>query len=275
MYRTLRLWVKEMVRYFKVAVLVGYYRFMDTGEGRAMGIFWEFAKPLVYALAIGTAISFGMRNPKNGEEVAAYLVWLFAGYFCWNFMSSIIGTGGRLFLTLRRLTIQGTVPLTLLPVVFMVKKVIIFTIFMIGTCVMGIIVGVGPYITWIQVPLLIVLLIAYWYLFMIFVASIGTLSKDFAMFVSVLTTPLFWGSGILFDATTIKMPAFQTFILINPISFFAIEFRRAIHDGEWVITDLKRCAVFALVFLITAVFAAVAYHRAKLELRNEIRQEGK
>jgi ABC-type polysaccharide/polyol phosphate export permease len=275
MYRTLRLWVKDMLRYFRVAVLVGWYRFRDTGEGRVMGVFWEFGKPLVYAVAIGTAISVGFRSAKGTEDVLPYLVWLFAGFFAWNFMAAMLGQGGRLFLTHRKLVIQGVVPVTMLPLVFMVKRTFIFSIFICGTCALGVLAGVGPFVTWIQVPFILAAMVAYWYLFVILVASLGTLSRDFAMFVSVLTTPLFWGSGILFDVSGIESHAFQTFLLVNPISFFAIAFRAAVHDGEWVIADTRRCAVFGAVFLVTAVLAVVVYHLARLEIRNELREAGK
>jgi teichoic acid transport system permease protein len=271
MYRTLKHLIKDYLQYFSTAVLVGFYRFKNSGEGRAMGLFWEFAKPLVFSLFIGFALSIGLRNVKNDEAMMPYLVWLFAGYFAWNFMNSTLKWGPKVFTKHRKMAQQQTIPLTLFPFVSLVKPTIIFCTFLLMTVVLGVIFGVGPFLAWLQAPVLVLLLIAYWYFFALFTGTIGTLSKDFDMFIGILSQPLFWTSGIIFNVSNINMPIFKVYLMINPVAFFATAFRRVIHDGDWVFADANLIAPFAGVFIVTMLLALVAYHKLKLEIRNEIR----
>jgi ABC-type polysaccharide/polyol phosphate export permease len=200
---------------------------------------------------------------------------MFCGYFAWNFMSGTFGSGPRVFISLKKLVQQRIVPLTLLPFVGMVRRSIIFIGIMCGTLIYGIIVGVGPYLTWIQIPVLLALMIVYWYFFTLLTASIGTLSDDFAMFVRILTQPFFWTSGVIFDVSFIQNSIFQVYLKINPFAFFITAFRKTVHDEEWVFADVDLFVPFVCVFIVTAILACITYHKMKLEVRNELRQGAK
>jgi ABC-type polysaccharide/polyol phosphate export permease len=270
-YLTVKQLIKDYLGYFHIAILAGYYWFKNAGEGRAMGLFWEFARPLVFALAMGVGISVGFRRVKDGEPPFAYLEWLFIGYFAWNVMSGTLSGGPKTFINFKRLVQQRIVPLTLLPIVRLVKPMIIFLVVFSLTCLLGIFFGAGIFLSWVQIPFLIILMVIYWYFFTFLVASVGTLSKDFAMFISVLQQPLFWTSGIIINVANIKSVAFKVYLAVNPISFFATGLRRAVHDGEWIFTDKSLILPFACVFVATVVLAFVMYNKLKLEIRNELR----
>jgi ABC-type polysaccharide/polyol phosphate export permease len=270
-YRTIKQLIKDYLGYFNIAILAGYYRFKNAGNGRAMGLFWEFARPLVFSLAMGVGISVGFRQARNDEGPFSYLEWLFAGYFAWNVMGGTFSWGPKVFASLKRLVHQRIVPLTLLPVVKLVKPMIVFITFLCVTCIIGMFFGKGPFLAWLQLPFILALMVIYWYFFVFLVASLGTLSKDFAMFIAVLKQPLFWTSGIIINVANIESTVFKAYLAINPISFFVTSFRRVVHDGEWIFTDTNLCFPFVVVFFVTVVLACVMYHKLKLEIRNEIR----
>jgi teichoic acid transport system permease protein len=271
MYRTIKQLIKDYLQYFPTAVLFGFYRFKNAGEGRAMGLFWEFAKPLVFSLFMGFALIIGLRHEKTDEGMMPYLVWLFAGYFAWNFMSPTLKWGPKVFSQHRKMAQQQTMPLTLFPFVNLVKPTIIFCTFLVMTAILGVIFGIGPFAMWIQIPILLLLIIAYCYFFALFAGAIGTLSKDFGMFIGILSQPLFWTSGIIFNVSNINMPIFKAYLMVNPVAFFATAFRRVMHDGDWVFADSRLMVPFAGVFAVTMLLALVSYHKLKLEIRNEIR----
>jgi teichoic acid transport system permease protein len=273
MHKTAKLLIKELLRYFKVAVLAGFYKFKDSGDGRVLGLFWEFGKPIVFALAMGVAISVGMKGKKAGDDIFPYLIWLISGYFAWNFMSGTYNSGPGLFRKERKLVWRRVVPLTLLPIVTMTQRSIIFLGILSGTLILGIFAGVGPHLAWIQIPVIFVIMIVYWYFFTLVTASIGTLSSDFAMFVRVLTQPLFWTSGVIFDVSHIKNSVFQAYLDINPFAFFISSYRRIAHDGAWILAEIDHWVPFFAVFTVTVLLACVVYHKTKLEVRNEIRND--
>lgn len=246
---------------------LAYFELVKQSRGTLLSWLWFFIKPAVYIFCFWFALEVGLRAGSAGAEGAPpYILWLCAGLIPWFFMQSMLGPGTDLYHRYPHLVSKMKFPLSVVPTIFVCSEMLIELMLVAALFVVYFVCGQGFDLYLLQIPLLLVLMLAFWYVATLLFSLLSGVSKDFANLMKALMTPFFWLSGILFNAKTIGVSWIQNVLYFDPISFFATGFRDALYDKVWIWEDPMLIGCFAGVFVFTVLSAAFVYGRLHKEI---------
>ena len=235
-------------------------------RGAVLGWTWFFVKPLMYIFCFWFAIEIGLRAGRTSPGDAPYILWLTAGLIPWFFMQNMLGPGLDVFHRFSYLVNKIKFPLSGIPQIYALSNMFIQLMLQSILVVVYIACGQGFDVHLLQVPFLLLLMYVFWYFVSLLFSPLCAMSKDVKNLMAALSTPFFWLSGILFEVRSISIGLVQTFLLFNPITFFASSFRDAIYFRVWIWEDPMMCAGFAVVFVVTVIVAIIVYRKTNQEV---------
>ncbi len=233
---------------------------MKTVRGAALGWLWLFIKPAIYVFVFWFAISIGLRAGHTSGDYP-YILWLVCGLIPWFFMRDMINTGSNVYHRYSYLVNKMKFPLLAISCFYALSQLIIYLVSMAIILVVALICGVHIGLEIVQLPFIIVFMYLFWVCWSVLTSPLSAISKDFANLVRVLSTPLFWLSGIIYDVSSLGIDWLQAILAFNPVTTFAQVHRLAICDGVWVWDRPDILIPFAIVLVITVVLAAISLHR--------------
>ena len=242
------------------------FELRKKSRGAALGWAWFFIKPIVYIFCFWFALDLGLRASQSVSGQAPYILWLTAGLIPWFFIKDILGGGIDVYNRYPYLVNKIKFPLSAISNVYVLAMMIIHLLLEVMLFAMYFACGQPVDLYLLQVPVLIVLMYAFWVLFSIFMSPLCAMSKDVKNLMGTLSTPFFWLSGVLFNVKTIDIDIIQTALYFNPITFFVTGFRDALYDKVWVWEDPMLVIGFVVVFMMTLIAALVTYKRTNEEV---------
>jgi len=231
-----------------------------TCRGAVLGWAWLFIKPLVYILVLWFALAMGLRA-GSADSSCPYIVWLSTGLIAWFFMSDMLSGGSNVYKRYSYLVNRIKFPMLGINAFFTLSKLIIYVASMIILLVICVFARVPLSIHLIQLPFIALVMYVFWFLWSVITAPLCSLSKDFFNLIKTLVTPLFWISGIIYDVSFVPIPAIQSILSFNPVTFFAQATRAAVCNGTWIWEDPFALGAFGIVFVLTALVAVYAHKR--------------
>ncbi len=240
---------------------------VKTYRGAALGRIWLFVKPAVYILVYWFTLSVGLRG---GSDVNGYpfLLWLAAGVFPWFFMSDAINTGSNVYRRYSYLVNRIKFPLSVISTFYTLSIMLIFMGTIGVTIVICLLLGVRITCYIVQLPLVMLIMFAFWATWSMALSPLSAISKDFANLIKTLSTPFFWLSGILYKLTS--LPAIgQTIMMFNPVAW-CVEAVRCCFVYEAWFWEYLEVWPFALVFLAFVLLAAHNYRKLSREVPDVI-----
>ena len=239
-------------------------------RGAALGWLWIVVKPLVFVGVFWFALEIGLKA-GNADPNAhyPYFVWLVSGLIPWFFMQDMLGPGSDVLHRYKYLVNKIKFPLCAISSIYMLATLFISIALFVILMAIYTAYGMEWDIYLIQVPLLLLLMAAFWTVFSIFCSQLSAISKDFGQLIQALRQPLFWLSGIIFNMSLMTKGSFHwaaDIMLFNPVTFFATAFRDALCDKVWVWEDPVFFGSFLIVFLITTILMLVAYKKLNEEV---------
>jgi teichoic acid transport system permease protein len=242
----------------------------NTRKGTTFGWLWLFIQPLIYVFVFGLAFELGIRAFRDLGSTKPYLLWVAGGVYPWFFIKNIFSKSGNAFKSLKKIVKLNGFPLATIPSLCAMPKLIIFLITYAAMLVIAIPFGAYPSIFWIQLPLIIILTVMFYYCFSLFVSCFSALSQDFANLIRALSMPFFWLSGILIPIQNVHSQVLKIFLALNPIAFLIASYRDAVFFDRWAFGDPLTLLPFIGVLILTAVMAWYNYHRLKSEVLDAI-----
>jgi teichoic acid transport system permease protein len=236
-----------------------------------LGWFWLFANRMVYVFAFALALGIGLRQAKIAAGDSPYLIWLMAGIFTCNFITSMLGSGANVFSSRKKVIKQNLFPLSTTPTQVVLPQFIIMLIFFVLLMIYSVIRGEFPNIYWLQFPVILVLMFMFFYFFSLLASCFCALSKDVHNFIRIIKTPLFWVSGVIFDVSGVDIPAFKVFLLVNPVTFFVNALRDTFCFDSWFFLNIRALLCFGIVFLVIMILALHFYNVLKVEVCDAVR----
>lgn len=235
-------------------------------RGAALGWAWFFVQPIVYIFCFWFAIDIGLRAGRTSPGDAPYILWLASGIVPWFFMKDMLHTGIDVLHRYPYLVNKVKFPISGISTIYALATMVLQLLSQIIIVIVYFACGQGLDLYLLQVPLLLVLMFAFWWSLSVLMSPLCAMSKDVKNLMSALSTPFFWLSGILFDVRTIGIDWIQAILYFNPITFFATGFRDALYNKAWLWEDPMLCIGFAIVFAVTLVAAVVVYKRTCKEV---------
>ena len=241
------------------------FELKKKSRGAVLSCAWFFIKPGMYIFCFWFALEIGLRAGKATGS-GPYLLWLMAGLIPWFFMQEMLGAGCDVLHRYPYLVNKIKFPISAISTLYTLAMLIIHLMLLAVLFVIYFAYGQPLDIYLLQVPIMVVLMFAYWNLFSILFSQLSALSKDVANLVHALSTPLFWLSGILFNIKSVPIDWIQTLMNYNPVTFFAVVSRDAFYDKVWFWEDPGLCIGFAVVFVVTLILTVWIYKRFNEEV---------
>jgi teichoic acid transport system permease protein len=121
-------------------------------------------------------------------------------------------------------------------------------------------------ITWLQLPLYMVLLTIFSIFWSLFASPLSAISKDFHQLVKSVTRVMFWVSGIIWNVRNIETEWIRTLLMLNPINGFIEGYRDSLLYGSWFWEDWTRFLGLVGATVLMGVIAFVVYKRTRKEV---------
>lgn len=239
-------------------------------RGTVLGPAWLFIKPIVYIAVFWFALEIGLRSGSSSNNEAPYILWLMGGLIPWFYIQTMLGTGCNVFARFKYLVNKIKFPLSGIPTIFAIAEMVIHLGLVL--LLLAVYFLFGQPLDWylLQIPVAIVLMFVFFYMFSLTASLLSTISKDFKNLIVTLSTPLFWLSGIIFNVYDLGIGWLETILMFDPITFVASMFRCAVYDKIWIWENPMAVIGFAIVFAAMLVTMLVVYKRTREEVPDVI-----
>lgn len=260
------LYVKEQIKYFRVAANLSKYSTKSTSMQNRFGRVWEILDPLVQ-LAINYVI-FGILMHRTAPDGLPPLSWMFIGMGVYSFMQHVITTGAKSVTQQFKLTAKMKFPVSIMPTSSMVGFLTEFTIMVGAGLAIAMLYGFYPSIYWLQFIYYLPLLVIFTLSLSLLCSSIEVVFPDFKFFLNYIFRILMYGSGVIFDLGHFRIiPRIMIQAqLINPFYYLIEGFRDIAYGRAW----FWEHGMFNLSFLVLTLLLLVIAANAHMKIRDRI-----
>ena len=240
---------------------------IKTYRGAALGWSWALLRPALTLFTYWFAFNFGLRS---GGDVNGYpfFLWLALGITPWFYMSDMLHGGTESIRKYKYLVNKMKFPVSVIPTFVSVSKLMVNLILMLLVLVIFWCSGYAPTIYYLQLPFYLLCSFAFWTLWAQLASLLAAVSKDFLNLVKSFVTPLFWLSGILWNADTLQAKSgWLSWVLkCNPVTFIISGFRDCLIYERWFFEGIDKVLIFIGWLLIMWLLSVWAYQRLRKEI---------
>jgi len=223
-------------------------------KNRFMGYLWALANPLAYAFVYWIAFKFIMR-----VEVEHYSLYLICGIFPWMWMSNGVANGTRSFLNNASLVKKARMPRAILPLSSVVQETVHFMFALPVIIVFVVFAGdyeISAHWVW-QLPLLVILQIAFVYPLALTLALANVYVRDIEYMVSIGFSLLFFATPMVYPITMVPME-YRHYFELNPIHALMHSWRSSLLYGS---LDAFYLAYVGAMIGVLSLIAWASYRR--------------
>ena len=258
--------LKEQWEWRKQIISLGLFDLRKTSAGAVLGPLWFFTKPAVYILVFWFALGVGLRSADQTGSDVPYILWLMGGLVPWFYIQDMLGTGVNVLKRYSYLVTKIKFPLSGIPTIYSISNFVIQIGLVIALLIVHVICGQPLDLYLLQLPVAMVLMFVFFDMFSLMTSLLSAISKDFMNLMKTLSTPLFWLSGVIFNAQAIGFFIVQIFLMFNPITFIVTMYRDAVYYKVWIWEQPEACIAFAIVFLLQLIAMILIYRRTHEEV---------
>ena len=254
---TIKIILNEHLTYRKQVIKLAKSDLIKTYRGSALGWAWAIIKPVVTIFVLWFAFSFGLRS---GGDVDGYpfFLWMIAGFVPWFFMSEMITSGAASIRANRHLVTKMKFPISVIPTFTSISKFVVHILLVSVMIVIFMLFGYYPDIYYLQLPIYLLMMFAFFNFWALFSGMLSAISKDFLNLVKAFTTAIFWISGVMYDVSKIKQGWVRDILMFNPVTQIANGYRHVFIDKTWFFespTEIRNHFIVLVVMIILAVWA--------------------
>ena len=242
------------------------FELKKKSRGTALSWAWLFVSPAMYMFCFWFALEIGLRMGRTVDGDAPYFLWLCAGIIPWFFMSEMIGGGSDVLHRYSYLVNKIKFPLCAISTLYLCASLIVHLALVAVLFMLYFANGQPLDIHLLQVPLILALVIVFWYMFSVLFSLLSGMARDVANLIGAFSTPIFWLSGVIFNVSNIDIDWVQTILWLNPVTYFCEAYRSAFYYRTWFWEDTWALVGFAIVFFGTLVFMLIAYRKLSKEV---------
>lgn len=209
-----------------------------------LGILWWVLEPLLYMTVF--YIVFGILFQRGGE---GYVAFLLVGLTIWRWFDNTIKLGASSLIINKGLMQQVYVPKIVFPTVTIVTNTAKFLVVLVILLVFLLFYGVVPGISWLILPILIVIQLLFIVAFTWFISAIVAFLPDIRVIIDSGLTLLFFMSGIFFDLESLPSQL-ADYLRLNPMAILIESYRKVLIQGvfpEWnILAAVAVCSAIVL-----------------------------
>lgn len=260
--RTLKKIISEHIRYARTILKLAKSDLVKTYKGTALGWSWALIRPAMTLGVYYFAFTVGLKTTSPAEGYP-YFLWLIAGVVPWFYMRDIITAGAGSIRKYRFLVTKIKYPVSTIPTFVSLSHLMVNIILIIIVMAVFVLSGYRPDIYWLQIPIYIAAMFAFFSVWSLFSGILSTFSGDFFQLVKSFTIMLFWISGIMYDVARIDNEIIRKIMLFNPVTIIVNGFRNSFIYKEWFWENPGE--TFNLMFVFAILLLATVFIYKKLE----------
>lgn len=265
MFETVKTIIREHIQYRDQIRMLARSDLIKTYRGAALGWSWAVIKPMVTLFVFWFAFSVGMRAGKPVEGYP-YFLWLIGGFLPWFFMSELITGGAGCIRKYSHLVTKMKFPISIIPTYFNISHLYTHFVLLGITIIVFVLFGYMPDVYYLQIPLYMLLMIAFFTVWGLLSGLLSAISKDFQNLVTAFSSAIFWMSGILYDVNKIRHGWIRLLLKFNPVTVISSGYRKAFIYKEWFFEDKVELACYFTTLIIFTLAALWAYRKLRKEI---------
>ena len=262
---TLFVVVAEHREYWRQILQLAAADIVKTYRGSALGWLWAIIKPTITIAVYWFAFAVGLRA-GNTASGFPYSLWLISGILPWFYMSEMLTQGTATLKKYSYLVTKIKFPVSTISTFVSLSKLYVSAALTAIVIVIFVLAGYPIDVYYLQLPLYMFLMFAFFTVWSIFASPLSAISKDFANVVSSFVTALFWMSGIMWDVNSIEDPVLSRLLLFNPVTFIAVGYRNVFIDKRWFFEDTFALVAFLITLVGMAALSLYTYHRLRRDI---------
>jgi len=229
-------------------------------SGTMLGVFWNYAQPLIFVLVLTLVFTFGLRqNPGKGVPFVAFLI---SGLIAWQFFSQTWGHLTSIINSHTFLIRKGDFPLAILPLAKMISDLIPHLVLIVVSVIIAWFQGIQPSLYTLQVfyylaGLLYLLLGLGW-----LTSATSLFIRDVSNFVGILTQFGFWITPVFWNIDLVP-PKYLWLLKLNPAFYFVSGYRDSLIYGIGFWEKPAEALYFWSVTLLVLILGATVFRRLK------------
>jgi teichoic acid transport system permease protein len=234
-------------------------------RGAAFGWAWAVIRPSVTIFVYWFAFSVGLRHNKDMYGYSFFL-WLIAGMIPWFYMRDALQDGAKSIRSYKYLVKRIKYPVDTIPTFMSMADLLINIILQAAVVVIFMLAGHMPDLFYLQIPLYLLMMFAFFTAWSLFAGMLSAMSKDFQNLVNSVVPALFWLSGIMYDANSITQPLIRKILLFNPVTIIANGYRNAFIYKQWFWESSVEIRNYVFDLIIMILLAIWAYNKLKKDI---------
>ena len=257
--------IKEHTDYRKQILQLAAIDLVKTYRGSALGWLWAVIKPSVTIFVYWFAFAIGLRASKSVNGFP-FSLWLIAGILPWFYISEMLTQGTTTLKRYSYLVTKIKFPVSTIATFVSLSKFYVHLALSAIVIVIFIVFGYPVDVYYLQLPLYMALMFAFFTVWSMFAAPLSAISKDFANVVSSFVMAIFWMSGVMWDVNQIKIPWLSRLLLFNPVTFIATGYRNVFIYKRWFFQDSFALMAFGVTFTAMVLLTLFTYHRLRRDI---------
>ena len=223
----------DMRRFWNLTYVLASTEFKLRFFGSVLGYVWTLMRPL---MLFGVLYLVFAVIAKVNKNVPHYPVYLLTAIVLFTYFAEATGGAVISLVTRENLLRKIRFPRMVIPLSVSLTALFNLAFNLIAVLVFALISGVRPRLTWLEMPVLILILVVLSTGVGMLLAAAYVRYRDVAPIWDVLQQLLFYGSGILFLVTNIGGRLFGSYpahvLLCNPLAAIFVQMRRAFIGPE-------------------------------------------
>ena len=190
----------------------------------------------------------------------------------WFFLREMLTEGAGALRRYKHLVTKMTFPISTIPGFVNIAHFYVH-LFLLGLMIIIYnLLGVHPSIYYLQLPIYLVLIFLFGWIWAFFSSLLSAMSKDFLNFVKSSTSALFWLSAVMWDVNLIPARHHWVRVILkfNPVTFFSEGYRNVFVFKKWIWENPTDLACILTVYLFFAALGLWAYRKLIKEIPDVI-----
>jgi ABC-2 type transport system permease protein len=213
-------------RFFDLLWLLAINEFKTSFVGTALGYVWSLVRPL---LLFGVLLFVFQKIVRFGDQVPHYPVVLLFNIMLFTFFSEATSQAVTSVVLNEGIVRKTQFPRLVIPLASVLTGMLDLGLNMIAVFIFILAYGVGPYWTWLLLPVLFIPLLAITSAVAAILSSLYVRYRDMAIIWGVMATALFYGTPVLYTMDIVPQQ-FRAIISINPLTPIFAQARKWIID---------------------------------------------
>ncbi|MGL5041470.1 MAG: ABC transporter permease [Culicoidibacterales bacterium] len=233
-------------------------------KGNLLGVLWLWINPSIQIMIY--AVVFGQIRKNIPVQGVDFFYWVIAGFFMWNYISSVITPGSRSIVGKMGVITKMKFPISIVPAIVVVSELYIHILMVATVSVILVISGFPMNIYWLQLPYFMFAATCLLYSLSLFNSAMTTVVRDYQHIVYNVMRTMFFITPIIFPVNSMT-GVMLLIIKLNPFTYLIEGYRDAFIFGRrTMLMSFRWGAYFWVIVILFYIVGSILHVRMRKNL---------